>query len=72
MLHNGLVMPKLNLRGLITIVMSFFSLLLISLHIEPFASPPGQPLSAVADHRGLGVLPVCKVITSKVFVKTIG
>jgi hypothetical protein len=67
MLHSGLVMPKLNLRGLITIVISF-SLLLISLHIEPFASPPGRPFSLVADHQGLGVLPVCKILTTKFFV----
>jgi hypothetical protein len=71
MWHKGLVIPKLNLIGLMAIYISIFPLLLISFYIEPLTRPPGQPFGAVADYRGLGIFSIRKVIETKVLVKAI-
>jgi hypothetical protein len=46
--------------------------LLIGLHVKPLVCPPGRPFGAVANHGGLSVLSVCKVVAPKVLVQTIG
>jgi hypothetical protein len=71
MLHSGLVMPKLNFKGLITIL-KLLSSLLASFDIKPLACPASRPFCAVSNHRGLHIFSICKIIASEVLVQTIG
>jgi hypothetical protein len=43
----------------------------VSLHIEPFTLPLGRPFGAVAEDWCLRILPVCKVVATKIFMKAI-
>jgi hypothetical protein len=70
MLHSGIVMPKLNFKGLITILISLS--LLVSFHIKPLICPASRPLGAVSNHRDLCIFSICKIIASEVLVQTIG
>jgi hypothetical protein len=67
-LHRGQVMPKSNLSGLITMLISFFPFLLVCFHVKPFARPTSRSLGVVAYHGGLRILLVCEVVASEVFV----
>jgi hypothetical protein len=58
MLHSGLVMPKLNFKGLITIL-KLLSSLLASFDIKPLACPASRPFCAVSNHRGLRIFSIC-------------
>jgi hypothetical protein len=48
-----------------------FSFLFVCLNIEPFTCPTSGPLGPVADNRGLCILSVCQVVTSKFFMQTV-
>jgi hypothetical protein len=71
MLHKGQVIPKFKLRGLMTMVISFSLFFLINLYKKPFIFPAGWPLCAVAEDWCLRILSIRKIITTKIFVKTV-
>jgi hypothetical protein len=68
---QGLSHAKVQLQGTHYHAHELLPLLLINRHVKPFTCPASGPLGLAADHGGLRILSVCKVVASEIFMQTI-
>jgi hypothetical protein len=68
---QGLSHAKVQLQGTHYHAHELLPLLLISLHVKPFTCPASGPLGPAADHGGLRILSLHKVVASEIFMQTI-